>query len=182
MLVSGQADAHDVVRAHGLADGAEHLEREPAAVLEAAAIGVGTAVERGRKELVDQVPPGDHLDPVQPALLAAPRPGGISGEHALDLMHSIVLGNDRCWRSRTGLGARVGSQSATSSQARRPICVIWHMSAQSCRWTVSASSWNHGMIASLEALIWPKAEGLSGAVVVDPPNMVSASPPLAFSS
>ena len=38
------------------------------------------------------------------------------------------------------------------------------------------------MIASVAALIWPKAEGLSGAVVVEPPNMVSASPPLAFSS
>ena len=85
-LVAGQPDAHDIVRSHGLANGAEHLEREPAAVLQAAAIGVGTAVERRREELVDQVPPGDHLDPVEPALLAAPRPGGVSGENALDLV------------------------------------------------------------------------------------------------
>ena len=60
--------------------------------------------------------------------------------------------------------------------------VIWHISAQSCRCTVSASCWNQGMIASVAALICPNADGLSGAVVVDPPNMVSASPPLAFSS
>ena len=38
------------------------------------------------------------------------------------------------------------------------------------------------MIASVAALIWPNADGLSGAVVVEPPNMVSARPPLAFSS
>ena len=38
------------------------------------------------------------------------------------------------------------------------------------------------MMSSLAAFICPKAEGLSGAVVVDPPNMVSASPPFAFSS
>jgi hypothetical protein len=31
-------------------------------------------------------------------------------------------------------------------------------------------------------LICPNADGLSGAVVVEPPNMVSAKPPLAFSS
>jgi hypothetical protein len=95
---------------------------------------------------------------------------------------SIVLGNERCCRSRTGEGARVGSQSATSSQVRRPMCVIWHMSAQPCRCTASASCWNQGTTASVEALIWPNADGLSGAVVVEPPNMVSASPPLAFSS
>ena len=94
----------------------------------------------------------------------------------------MALGKERCWRSRTGLGARVGSQSATSSQVRRPMWVIWHISAQSCRWTASASCWNQGMMASLAALIWPNAEGLSGAVVVEPPNMVSARPPLAFSS
>ena len=30
--------------------------------------------------------------------------------------------------------------------------------------------------------IWPNEDGLSGAMLEEPPNMVSASPPLAFSS
>ena len=37
-------------------------------------------------------------------------------------------------------------------------------------------------MASVAALIWPKAEGLSWAVVVEPPNIDMASPPFAFSS
>jgi hypothetical protein len=76
----------------------------------------------------------------------------------------------------------VGSQSATSSQVRRPMWVIWHMIRQSWRCTASASWRKDGMTVSDAALIWPKAEGLSGAVVVEPPNIVMASPPLAFSS
>ena len=92
VLVAGDPDADDEVRTDRLADRAEHLEREPAAVLHAAAIGVGAPVDGGREELVDQMAPGDHLDPVQPAFLAAPRPGGIALQHALDLVQLDRLG------------------------------------------------------------------------------------------
>ena len=38
------------------------------------------------------------------------------------------------------------------------------------------------MMESSPIQIWPKADGESGAMLDDPPNMVRASPPFAFSS
>jgi hypothetical protein len=38
------------------------------------------------------------------------------------------------------------------------------------------------MMSSLPAWSWPKTEAESGATLVEPPNIVSAMPPFAFSS
>ena len=68
-------------------------------------------------------------------------PVGVGADGAGDVVQSsIAFGKERCWRSRTGLGAMVGSQSAMSSTVRRPMWVIWHMIRQSWRCTASASS------------------------------------------
>jgi len=56
------------------------------------------------------------------------------------------------------------------------------MVAAPCRCTASASLWKCGITASDETSIWPKAAGESGETVDEPPNIVSASPPLAFSA
>ncbi len=95
---------------------------------------------------------------------------------------SSSLGKERCCSSRTGEGATGGSQSATSQRVRRPMWVIWTMSAQPWAWMRAENCCRTGMIRSWLMSIWPKADGLSGATVEEPPNMVSASPPLAFSS
>ena len=95
---------------------------------------------------------------------------------------SSSFGKERCWNSRTREGATGASQSATSQRVRRPMWVIWTMSAQPWRWMRSAKPWSTGTMRSSEMSIWPKADGLSGATVEEPPNIVSARPPFAFSS
>jgi hypothetical protein len=76
----------------------------------------------------------------------------------------------------------VGSQSPVSQRVRLPACVTWIMSAQPWRWMRAENSCSTGTIRSWLMSIWPNEEGLSAATLEEPPNMVSASPPLAFSS
>ena len=77
--------------------------------------------------------PGDHHCAVAAALAAAARTGGLALAHARDPVRREASRKGRCCRSRTGEGASVGSQSAMSSQVRRPMWMIWHMRAQPCR-------------------------------------------------
>ena len=60
--------------------------------------------------------------------------------------------------------------------------VIWHMIAHPCRCTRAENSRSTGTIESSPIQIWPNADGESGAMLDEPPNMVRASPPFAFSS
>ena len=86
MLVAGHPDADHEFRPDGVADRPEHLEREAAPVLDAAAIVVRALIDHRRQELVDEMAPGDDLDPVEAALLAAPGTGGVARQHPLDLV------------------------------------------------------------------------------------------------
>ncbi len=95
---------------------------------------------------------------------------------------SSSLGNERCCSSRKGEAETVGSQSPASQRVRRPAWVIWTMSAQPWAWMRSENSCSTGTTRSWPRSIWPNEAGLSGAMLEAPPNMVSASPPLAFSS
>ena len=95
---------------------------------------------------------------------------------------SSSLGNERCWCSRSGEAETVGSQSPVSQRVRLPAWVSWIIRAQPCRWMRAANSCSTGMIRSWLMSIWPNEDGLSAATLDEPPNMVSARPPLAFSS
>ena len=76
----------------------------------------------------------------------------------------------------------VGSQSPSSATVLRPRWVSWTIVAVPWACIRSAICWNHGMMSSSPAYSWPNTGGESGATLVDPPNIVSAMPPLAFSS
>ncbi len=73
-LVGGHAHADDVVGPDLAAHLLQHLQAEAHAVLQAAAIGIGAPVDAGRPELGHQMQGLEgELDPVEPALAAAPR-------------------------------------------------------------------------------------------------------------
>ena len=77
----------------------------------------------------------------------------------------------------------VGSQSPVSQRVRRPTWVSWIISAQSCAWMRVGELLQHRDDRGRRQMsIWPNADGLSAATLDEPPNMVSAMPPLAFSS
>ena len=95
---------------------------------------------------------------------------------------SISLGKLLWAGSRTDDAEIVGSQSPSSATVLRPRWVSWTMVAVPCACIRSAICWNHGMMSSSPAYSWPKTGGESGATFVDPPNIVSATPPFAFSS
>jgi hypothetical protein len=60
--------------------------------------------------------------------------------------------------------------------------VIWHITTAPCRWMRSANDSRYGRMRSWLISIWLKVSGESGATDEEPPKMVSASPPFAFSS
>ena len=95
---------------------------------------------------------------------------------------SISFGKLRWAGSRTDEAEIVGSQSPSSQTVRRPRWVSWTIVAVPWACIRSASCWNHGMMSSSPAYSWPKIGGESGATLVEPPNIDSAIPPLAFSS
>ena len=95
---------------------------------------------------------------------------------------SISFGKLRWAGSRTDDAEIVGSQSPSSATVLRPRWVSWTMVAVPWACIRSAICWNHGMMSSSPAYSWPKTGGESGATFVDPPNIVSAMPPFAFSS
>ena len=94
----------------------------------------------------------------------------------------MAFGNERCAGSRTADGAMVGSQPCELQSVRRPMWVIWIIVAQPWRWSPSAKDCSHGMTRSSPMSICPNGGGESIEMVEEPPNIESASPPLAFSS
>ena len=97
-------------------------------------------------------------------------------------LRSISRGMSRWRRSRIAVGATVGSQFIAAEVARRPRCEIWHMIAAPWPWMRDEKACRSGMMASLDMSIWPPPQLESRATIEEPPNMVSAMPPLAFSS
>ena len=95
---------------------------------------------------------------------------------------SISFGKARCAVSRIMDGPITGSQSPAYASPRRPRWVIWHMIAAPWRWMRSEKRCRWGTISSVPTLSWRKVLGLSGATLDEPPIIVRARPPLAFSS
>lgn len=94
---------------------------------------------------------------------------------------SIAFGKARWTGSGIDEGAISGSHSAVLHLPRAPMWVIWIITAAPCECTSSASSPNQRTHSSLCSWIWPKDCGLSRSMTEDPPIMVKAMPPLAFS-
>ena len=93
-LVTRDAGAHDEVAAHATADLGEDFQAEAHSVVEAAPVFVEPLVEHGGPELVDQVVVRHRdLDPVEPAVAAAPR-GLAEGPYELgDLLRLQLVRN-----------------------------------------------------------------------------------------
>ena len=72
-FVADHPQTDQEILSHPAPDFLQHLETEPGAVLQAAAILVAAPVDERRPELVDEVAVGEQLRAVQPALLAAQR-------------------------------------------------------------------------------------------------------------
>ena len=79
-------------------------------------------------------------------------------------------------------GASVGSQCVLADVARRPRCEIWHMMAAPAAWMRPENCCRCGMISSVETFTCPPPQLESADTMEEPPIMVSAIPPRAFSS
>ena len=88
----------------------------------------------------------------------------------------------RVLTSRTREGAMAGSHWLPSAVARRPRCDTWHITAAPWAWTRPASEARCGITASSARLIWPPPQLESTEVMAEPPIIVMARPPRAFSS
>jgi hypothetical protein len=97
-----------------LGDRLGHLDDEPGAVLDRAAVGVGAVVGVRRQELVQQVPVGGvDLHPV-----GTGRDG--SGGGAAEILHRLAdLGSGQCARHRCGLRAGGGDHVLACGDGRR---------------------------------------------------------------
>lgn len=95
---------------------------------------------------------------------------------------SIALGWARWAGSGMAEGATKGSQSPVDQRPRAPMWVIWIITAAPWEWTSSASSASQRTTSSLCSWMLPKACGLSRSMTEDPPIIVIAMPPLAFSA
>ena len=91
-LVTHHPEADEEVVADSPANLLQHLEAESGAVLEAAAVPVGTPVDERGPELVDEMALGEQLGAVEPALLAAPRGVAERAHHAPDVVAVHLLG------------------------------------------------------------------------------------------
>ena len=85
ILVERHAHAHDVVTPHLPPNFLQHLQREAHAVFQRAAVFIGTAVDGGRPEAVQQVAVGFYLDAVQIPLATARRRRPVGFDYALDV-------------------------------------------------------------------------------------------------
>jgi hypothetical protein len=122
------------------------------------------------------------LDAVEPAFLQRRAAWPKSRMMRAKSQSSIALGKERCSGSRTAEGATGASQLPASQRVRRPIWEIWHISAAPSPWIRSENSRKCGMMRSSLTSSWPKVAGQSGETTEEPPNMVRAMPPLAFSA
>ena len=136
-----------------------------------------------RPETIHQMPIGLELNAIEPrgwqrwaALHSRPRCGRCP-------IPSASLGKAAMGRLAHRRGERTGSQSALFQPVRRPDGVSWIITLQSNAWQASVSSASHGHDLRRDRHAdCRKAAGLSRLTSAEPAVMVSAIPPLAFSS
>ena len=161
---------------HGL----QHLEREAHAVLEAAAIAVAAVVDGGRPELVGRWLEAISSTPSRPP----PGPagtGGVGRDDAGDVLGLQLLGEGAVLQLADRRGGH-GRQPVRHVPAGAPA----HMGDLDHEGTAMGVDAGRELQDGDDAVVadvdLAEGRGLSGATVEEPPNMVSASPPLAFSS
>ena len=183
VLLDNVADADEEIVANRFADGFMDHQPEPRAVLGRAAERVGALVGARREELADEMPARHRLDAVEPALLAAQGRRGIVGDDAVDVV-TVHLPREVAMAGLAHAGRRQRRSQFHDvlKSARRPRCEIWHMIAAPWPWMRSENCRRYGMMRSLATSIWPPPQLESGDTIDEPPNMVRARPPLAFSS
>ena len=181
-LVGDHADADDEVRADRGADRGQHLEGEAQAVVQAAALGVGPPVGRGRPEAVEQVAVGLDLDAIEAGRLHALRGRGVVPDDAREVPVLGLLGE----RAMRRLAHRRGRQH------RQPVAVVpvgppaevgdldHHRSAMLVAVVGEPPEPRHDLV--LVGVQVAEAAGELGATIAEPAVMVSAMPPLAFST
>ena len=120
--------------------------------------------------------------PSSPAALQRNAAATKSSRMRLKSQSSICFGKPRCCGSRTTEGATGGNQAPPSHLPRRPGWEIWQNTAAPCRCTACARAAMGGMIRSSAAVNCPNGATASGDTAVEPPIIVNATPPFAFSS
>ena len=177
-LIDHVAHADDELVADLAADLLQHHEAETTAVLPRAAEAVGAPVGLRRQELADQMPAGEHLDAVETAVAAAPGRRPIGLHHAADVVLVHLLRE----------AAMQGLADRRRADGRQPMRRIGfaataemrdlHIRAAPCAWTRSEKRCRCGMMASVPTFSCRKMLGESRSTLDEPPNIVSAMPPL----
>ncbi|MNT47254.1 hypothetical protein D3C72_1839530 [compost metagenome] len=92
-FITAHTQAHAEIRAHGFADGLQHIQAEAQAVAQAAAVSVVAKIGAWAPELVDQMlVRGRDLNAVHASLLYPSGGGGEVADDASDLFHFDGLG------------------------------------------------------------------------------------------
>ena len=179
---SSHAQAHAEILADGLAHRLQHLHAEAQAVLQTAAVLVGAEVGARAPELVDQVlVGGGYLDAVHAGRLHAARRRREVGDDAADFLGLDGLGVALVHGSRTPDGLTRCGQCSPCQDERRPMWVAWIMMRAPWRCMASARRPSGSMTRSVERLTERHQPcGLSGETMLEPPQMASPRPPLAF--
>ena len=183
VLVDHEADADDVVVADPLADGLVHHQAEARAVLQRAAEGVGAAVGARRQELADQMAAGHGLAAVEPALLAAPGGGGVVGDDAVDVV-PVHLAREVAMAAFADRGRRHGRQPVHRRRGGAPAEM---RDLAHDRGAVAVDAPREGLQVGDDGVAPTCRSGRRPSSnrappSEEPPNMVRAMPPLAFSS
>ncbi|MNV15207.1 hypothetical protein D3C71_1059240 [compost metagenome] len=92
-FIAAHAQAHAEIRAHGFADGLQHIQPKAQTIAQAAAIGVVAEVGARAPELIDQMlVRGRYLDAVHARLLHPLGGRGEVADDAPDFFHFDGLG------------------------------------------------------------------------------------------
>ncbi len=182
VLVDHHAHADDEIGSGGAPDLLQHRHRKAHAVLEAAAVIVVALVGRRRKEGIEQMAVGFNLDPVEPAFATALHAGAIGLDHPLDLeiLHHLRKGAMRRFARRRRRNDRQPVFLAPIGAAAE-MGDLAHYGAVICVHRIGELSEPGNDCVGAGAQI-AEACGESRLTTAEPPIMVMAQPPFAFST